>query len=69
MAETPETGSLTAVMAEMKLRHRELDRQIRLLEDNPFADQLAIRRMKKEKLRLKDQIALLRTRLIPDLDA
>jgi hypothetical protein len=69
MADAPDTRSPQALMTEMKLRHRQLDIQIRELELNPYSDQLAIRRLKKEKLRLKDCIALLRTRLIPDLDA
>jgi len=32
-------------------------------------DQLQLRRLKKRKLKLKDQIALWESRLIPDLDA
>ena len=32
-------------------------------------DQLLLRRMKKRKLQLKDQIARLKSQLIPDLDA
>jgi hypothetical protein len=41
----------------------------RRLADDPGADELAIKRMKKRKLKLKDMIARLESRLIPDLDA
>ena len=69
MADEIDARSPQALMREMKLRHRQLDQSIREIEQNPFCDQLAIRRMKKEKLHLKDCIALLRTKMIPDLDA
>lgn len=56
-------------LAALQARHRDLDEEIVQLESFPFQDQLLLRRLKKEKLRLKDDIQRLRTLLIPDLDA
>ena len=56
---------LTALREE----HRDLDRTISHLSTDPSVDQLRLRRMKKRKLKLKDWIAYLESRLIPDLDA
>ena len=53
----------------LQSRHRALDTEIAELELFPYQDQLLLRRLKKEKLRLKDSIQRLRTMLIPDLDA
>ncbi|AKS40544.1 YdcH family protein [Wenzhouxiangella marina] len=49
--------------------HRDLDEAIARLGEDRATDQLHLRRLKKRKLRLKDQIAWLQSRLIPDLDA
>jgi hypothetical protein len=53
----------------LRVEHRDLDVAITELDSNPNADQLRIRRLKKQKLRLKDQIARLESELIPDLNA
>jgi hypothetical protein len=58
-------GELDALKAE----HRRLDREIAELELAGNADQLEIARLKKRKLRLKDHIALIRDRNIPDIIA
>jgi hypothetical protein len=39
------------------------------MADNPATDHLKLRRLKKRKLRLKDQIARYESHLIPDLGA
>lgn len=58
------------LLEELVLRHRELDEKINsALEEDAYMDQLFVRRIKKEKLQLKDRIARLRSALIPDLDA
>ena len=49
--------------------HRDLDEAIRALQDKATADQLTIQRLKKKKLQLKDQIALIEDRLTPDIIA
>lgn len=67
--EEPEQRSLRARLHELELEHRDLDEVVRRLADSPTADQLLLRRLKKRKLLLKDQIARLKSELIPDLDA
>ena len=49
--------------------HRDLDEAIRALEDKGTSDQLTIKRLKKQKLRLKDKIAIIEDRLTPDIIA
>ena len=56
-------------LAALRAEHRGLDERIRLLAGDPFADQLEIARLKKRKLRLKDEIAQLEDQLIPDIIA
>ena len=56
-------------LMELRLEHRDLDEAITRMADDPTADQLRLRRLKKRKLLLKDTIARLESRLIPDLDA
>jgi len=53
----------------LKVEHRDLDEIILRLADNPAQDQLQVTRLKKRKLQLKDAIARLESRLIPDLNA
>jgi hypothetical protein len=49
------------------MEHRDLDDVIDRLALVPIQDQLQLRRLKKRKLMLKDTIARLRDRLIPDI--
>jgi hypothetical protein len=56
-------------LKELRVQHRDLDVAISELAMNPHVDQLRIRRLKKQKLRLKDMIAKLESELIPDLNA
>lgn len=60
---------IAALLVELKSEHRDLDRAITRLADDPTMDQLQLSRLKKRKLRLKDQIAYWESQLIPDLDA
>lgn len=53
----------------LKAEHRLLDEQIRQLSADSSADQLEIARLKKRKLRLKDQIQLIIDSNIPDIIA
>ncbi len=59
----------SARLAELKIEHRQLDERIEALRADPMADQLEIARLKKRKLRLRDEIALLADRCIPDIIA
>lgn len=49
--------------------HRDLDEAIGALQEKGTSDQLTIRRLKKQKLMLKDKIALIEDRLTPDIIA
>lgn len=53
----------------LKREHRDLDQAIHALEESGRADQLALRRLKKQKLMLKDRIAIIEDRLTPDIIA
>lgn len=50
-------------------RHSALDQELQELLAFSYVDQLQVQRLKKQKLRIKDTIEKLKTRLIPDLDA
>jgi len=51
------------------VEHRDLDAAIHQLAAGLSRDELQLTRMKKRKLLLKDSIARLESKLIPDLDA
>ena len=53
----------------LKIEHRDLDAAIDALLTAGASDQLQIARLKKRKLRLKDQIAIVADYLIPDIIA
>lgn len=53
----------------LKTEHRDLDSAIDALLDQNSTDQLQIARLKKRKLRLRDEIAMLEDLLIPDIIA
>lgn len=53
----------------LRSEHRDLDQAISRIAETPPFDQLAIQRMKKRKLILKDQISDLEDRLLPDIIA
>ena len=53
----------------LRIEHRDLDDVIDRLASDPLVDQLELRRLKKRKLMIKDQIARLESSLIPDLNA
>jgi hypothetical protein len=62
-------GEIARLIADLKEEHRDLDEAITRLSLDPSVDQLQLRRMKKRKLKLKDWISYLESKLIPDLDA
>jgi hypothetical protein len=53
----------------LEVEHHDLDDVIDRLALEPGQDRIQLQRLKKRKLMLKDQIARLRTRLIPDIIA
>ncbi len=60
---------IRARLAELRLEHRGLDDAITRLLESAYVDQMQLTRLKKRKLQLKDQIAKLESRLIPDIIA
>jgi len=67
---TPEErAQIEARIFALETEHRDLDDVIDRLAGDPELDQLQLRRLKKKKLLLKDLIARLRDRLIPDIVA
>lgn len=65
----PDVAALRVKLAYLQQQHRDLDIAIATLEDSGTGDQLRLRRLKKMKLQLKDQIAKVEDELIPDIIA
>jgi hypothetical protein len=63
----PERVALQQRVVELKLEHRDLDAAIERLETDQAHDELQIRRLKRRKLLLKDQIARLEREIDPDV--
>ena len=53
----------------LRTEHRDLDAAIAALSDAGSTDQMQIARLKKRKLRLKDNIAMIEDTLLPDIIA
>ena len=64
-----EPDEIAAWVEQLKIEHRDLDEVIQYLIETGHPDLMKIQRLKKRKLKLKDNIAKLESRLIPDLDA
>lgn len=60
---------LTKRLALLRSEHRDLDAAIDALTEAGSSDQLQIARLKKRKLMLKDQIAVIEDQLVPDIIA
>jgi hypothetical protein len=56
-------------LVQLRNEHRDLDDEIVSLEASGTADQLLVRRLKKKKLVLKDQIQAVEDQLLPDIIA
>ena len=56
-------------LEDLKFRHREVDERIQDLIRSFNNDQLQIRRFKKQKLQLKDEISRIEAGLLPDIIA
>ena len=59
-------AEITQQLARLRVEHRDLDLAIARLQADIAADELAIKRMKRRKLQLKDAIARLQSAQIPD---
>jgi hypothetical protein len=62
-------AEIVHLLAELRMEHRDLDAVIDQLARAIGRDELQLTRLKKRKLLLKDNIARLESKLIPDLDA
>jgi len=62
-------AEVAARLAMLRLEHRDLDAAIEALGAAPATDQLQVARLKKRKLRLRDEIALLEDLSVPDIIA
>ncbi|MBB3066846.1 MULTISPECIES: YdcH family protein [Limibacillus] len=69
MVESQEQEIIRQRLLELETEHRDLDDVIERLSDNSVVDQIQIRRLKKRKLQLKDQISRLQSRLYPNIIA
>ena len=56
-------------LRELRIEHRDLDDVIHRLQMDLYVNEVQLRRLKKRKLMLKDQIARLESELIPALNA
>ena len=60
---------LETLLADLKTQHRELDEKIADLAEEAAYDQILMQRLKKQKLTLRDRIATIETKLVPDIIA
>lgn len=63
------TGIVASRLVSLREAHRDLDAAIEALRIDNVSDQLQLARLKKRKLKLKDEIAMLEDALIPDIIA
>jgi hypothetical protein len=66
---SPDERELRELLVKLMGEHRDLDHTIVTLETAANADQLQIKRLKKRKLQLKDQIKAVEDQLTPDIIA
>lgn len=64
-----ENDELRASLMRLKEEHRDLDSAIEALASSPTADQVQLARLKKRKLRLRDEIMAIEDQLLPDIIA
>jgi hypothetical protein len=67
--EDSEDLTLAEQLADLKEQHRDLDGAIESLEQRGFRDQLQLRRLKKRKLLLRDEISKIEDQILPDIIA
>lgn len=65
----PNDRELREQLIALRVEHRELDDQIIQLEARVPMDQVLIRRLKKRKLQVKDQMTAIEDQLTPDIIA
>ena len=65
----PDERELREQLVRLRAEHRDLDAEIVAEEASLMSDQLHIKRLKKRKLALKDQIIAIEDQLFPDIIA
>ena len=65
----PDERELRELLVKLRQEHRDLDDEIVRHEQAGEGDQLLVKRLKKRKLLLKDQITSVEDRLTPDIIA
>lgn len=60
---------IRAKLAQKREEHRDLDAMLDRIAESSTVDELQLRRLKKRKLQLKDEISILEGMLIPDIIA
>lgn len=66
---SPDQQILLDQLAELRRQHEALNAEVDALTENGVVDQLKVARLKKEKLRLKDEIARIEDQITPDIIA
>lgn len=61
--------SIKRRIVELQVEHRDLDEAIERMASQPGVNELALRRLKKRKLQIKDTIVQLQMHLVPDIPA
>jgi hypothetical protein len=69
MIHTADVQGLKQKINQLQTEHRDLDDVISRLSTSAAQDQIQLQRLKKRKLLLKDQIAILERQLEPDIPA
>lgn len=64
-----EEALIAARLEQLRTEHRDLDAALAALLASGSTDQMRVARLKKRKLRLRDEIVLLEDQLIPDIIA
>ena len=65
----PTMAELRRKLEELRQEHRDLDDAILVMQQTSPVNQLQLQRLKKRKLALKDQMALVESKLLPDIIA
>jgi hypothetical protein len=69
MIQTADVDGLKVKINQLHTEHRDLDDVISRLAQSSAQDQIQLQRLKKRKLLIKDQIAMLERQLEPDIRA
>ncbi len=67
--DTMDDSQIAKRLEVLRVEHRDLDSAIAALVEAGSTDQLQLARLKKRKLRLRDEISMLEDQMIPDIIA